>query len=286
MLARSLSAENEVAREVAGFISSEVDRTNSLVTRFLEFARPLKLRLALRPTWQRVIDRAVAQVEREAAGSGVAIFKNYSPDMPAFPFDAELMERVFYNLLLNAAQATATGGAVTVKTRASGRDRGDRRHRPRLRASMRKLLETIFNPFVTTKPQGVGLGLAIVSKIVDEHGGKITVESEPGKGSIFRVYCLPHASRHEETHPDRRRRGEAAPRAGAATDLLRLRRGQGRHRRRGAETRRPRRSGPHRPPAARHGRPGAACAHPAAEHAHAGDRDDRLRHAWRRRSKP
>jgi signal transduction histidine kinase len=48
-------------------------------------------------------------------------------------------------------------------------------------------MKDIFNPFFTTKPDGVGLGLAIVAKIVDEHGGKIAVESEPGKGSIFCV---------------------------------------------------------------------------------------------------
>ena len=183
MLGRQLSAENEVAREMAGFISSEVDRTNSLVTRFLQFARPLQVRLEEADLAQ-MLDRAIAAAEREAPG--VAIYRNYAPEIPPFPFDAELMERVFYNLVLNAAQATASGGAVTVKTRASGGmaeiaviDRGvgiDPKQR-----------DNIFNPFFTTKPAGVGLGLAIVSKIVDEHGGKIAVESEPGKGSIFLV---------------------------------------------------------------------------------------------------
>ena len=183
MLSRSVSAENEVAREVAGFISSEVDRTNSLVTRFLQFARPLELRLD-RSDLAQTLDRAVALVEREA--NGIAIYKNYEPEIPPFPFDAELMERVFYNLILNAVQATQAGGAVTVKTRAAGGmaeiaviDRGagiDPKDR-----------NSIFNPFFTTKKEGVGLGLAIVSKIVDEHGGKMAVESEVGKGSVFRV---------------------------------------------------------------------------------------------------
>ena len=198
MLNRSVAVENEVAREVAGFIASEVDRTNSLVTRFLDFTRPLQLRLA--PTdLAQVLDRAVAMAEREASASHVTVYKNYSPDIPPFPLDAELMERVFYNLVLNAAQATPLGGAVTVKTRSA--DDGaevsviDRGH-----GIDPKLINTIFNPFFTTKPDGVGLGLAIVSKIVDQHGGNITVESQPGKGSVFRVY-LPVSEETSNSKP-------------------------------------------------------------------------------------
>lgn len=186
VLVKTVPTGDEVTREMAGFISTEVDRTNILVTRFLEFARPLQLRMAVSDITE-TIDRAIAQLERGSPKLDVAVYKNYSPEIAPFLFDADMMERVFYNLLLNAAQATASGGQVTVKTRLVGNsveitviDRGigiDSKH-----------VENIFNPFYTTKPEGIGLGLAIVSKIVDEHGGKITVESAPGKGSAFRVY--------------------------------------------------------------------------------------------------
>jgi two-component system, NtrC family, sensor histidine kinase HydH len=183
MLEKTLAAENEVAREVAGFISSEVDRTNSLVTRFLQFARPLQIRRETADLGQ-VLDRSIAMASPEA--QGIAIYKAYAPEIPPFPLDAELMERVFYNLVLNAAQASPPRGAVTVKTRVSGRfvdvlviDRGS--------GIEPAHVGQIFNPFFTTKKEGVGLGLAIVAKIVDEHGGKIAVESDPGKGSIFCV---------------------------------------------------------------------------------------------------
>ncbi|HEX5227432.1 MAG TPA: ATP-binding protein [Bryobacteraceae bacterium] len=186
MLLKNVNADGAVAHELAGYISSEVDRTNELVTRFLDFARPLALRLEKSEITE-MIDEAVAQVEKHTPPLDISIYKNYSPEIPPFVFDRQLMERVLYNLILNAAQASPPQGTVTVKTRQAGDtveidviDRGS--------GIAPKDRESIFNPFFTTKASGVGLGLAIVSKIVDEHGGQIAVESEPGAGSVFRVF--------------------------------------------------------------------------------------------------
>jgi signal transduction histidine kinase len=185
MLLKNVNADSAVSHELAGYISSEVDRTNALVTRFLDFARPLALRLEKTEITE-VIDEAVAEVEKYSPTLDVSIYKNYSPDIAPILIDRQLIERVLYNLLLNAAQASLPQGSVTVKTRQlddtveiSVIDRGT--------GIAPKDRESIFNPFFTTKSSGVGLGLAIVSKIVDEHGGQITVESEPGAGSVFHV---------------------------------------------------------------------------------------------------
>jgi signal transduction histidine kinase len=178
LLEKSVSQGNPMAKELASIISEEVDRTNSLVTRFLDFARPLEPR---RETAD--ITKVIDQAARHAR---VDIIRNYSPEVPLMEIDPGLMEQVFINLLTNASQASAPNAPITVATRAvngeaevSVVDRGcgippDR-------------IESIFNPFVTTKQNGVGLGLAIVAKIIDGHGGRMTVESEPGKGSAFRL---------------------------------------------------------------------------------------------------
>jgi len=178
LLTRSSSNADPMARELAGIISSEVDRTNSLVTRFLDFARPLEPRREL-------VD-VTGVIDRAAERAKVEVNREYSTSLPPLPIDAELMEQVFLNLLTNAAQASAPGAPVTVRTReADGKavisviDQGCGIPADRI--------ETIFNPFVTTKQDGVGLGLAIVAKIVDGHGGKMAVESQPGKGSSFQV---------------------------------------------------------------------------------------------------
>lgn len=185
LLSKRLPQEDDIAQELSGFIQSEVDRTNSLITRFLQFARPFQLQRSRQDIAQ-VLDRAILHVERQFPTFPITFVKNYAPDVPAADIDQELIEQVFINLLTNAAQASPPGSVVTVKTRAGDQllevaiiDRGTGID-PAIQSS-------IFNPFFTTKKEGVGLGLAIVAKIIDEHAGRIVLESEPGQGSVFRV---------------------------------------------------------------------------------------------------
>jgi signal transduction histidine kinase len=183
MLERNLPEGDPVARELAGFISSEVDRTNSLVSRFLDFARPLQLRLAVADLAE-LLRQAAGAAARDAEAQGVRIEVRTPPIL--FDFDAELLERVFVNLIVNAVQASAPGSKVTVESRVAGEDAVVEVADHGCGIEPDKL-ESIFNPFFTTKPSGTGLGLAIVSKIVSEHGGKIEVESISRGGSTFRV---------------------------------------------------------------------------------------------------
>ena len=191
LLLTNLPADHPLAHELAGFISSEVDRTNSLITRFLEFARPLKMKLEPADVTQ-ILDQAVERLERHAPRFDVTIHRNYSPDLPMLSLDPELIGLVFYNLLLNAAQASPPGAPITIKTRQVD-SRAEVAVIDRGSGVSAENMKNIFNPFFTTKSDGVGLGLAIVSKIVDEHGGKITVDSTPRQGSVFHVF-LPASS--------------------------------------------------------------------------------------------
>jgi signal transduction histidine kinase len=179
------TASDPTTSELAAYIASEVDRTNSLVSRFLDFARPLRLT----PTEidvNAVLDTAAAEALRNPAFTGITLVKNYAPNLPLLNGDAELLRIAFLNLLLNAAQASAPGATVTLKTRPAPAgvdisviDRG--------LGIPAAHLDSIFNPFFSTKAGGVGLGLPIVSKIIAEHGGQIQVQSDEGQGSVFRI---------------------------------------------------------------------------------------------------
>ena len=186
LLGKHVSAENDVAREVAGYIRSEVNRSNLLVSRFLDFARPSQLQRGTHDL-NEVIGRALSQLaDNPNNGVGPIEIEKHLGALPEFSFDSTLIESAIVNLLANAQEAMPSGGRLTVRTR-------------RLDSNAEIIvsdtgcgiateqMENIFNPFFTTKPTGVGLGLAMVSKFIDSHGGKITVTSEAGKGSNFRI---------------------------------------------------------------------------------------------------
>jgi two-component system, NtrC family, sensor histidine kinase HydH len=192
-LTRKLENSNPLASELAGYISSEVNRASALVTRFLDFARPLRTETRLKQVTD-LIDQALKSVGEQWKGGPVAVEREYQKDLPLVPLDENLCEQVFLNLVQNAYEAMGSeGGAIRVEV-SGARSNGRKGVRVRLTdtgpgvpAEMR---EQIFNPFVTTKKTGVGLGLSIVSKIVDEHHGSIRLENLDGKGACFVIFFL------------------------------------------------------------------------------------------------
>src|ERR1700722_6565522 len=189
MLTQKLGQSNPLATELAGYISSETNRLSALVTRFLDFARPLHAELT-RQRITTVLDRALNDVAILWKGAAVRVEREYEANLPELPLDENLAEQAFLNIVQNAYDGMGgSGGGAGCVLRASARkSQGGGREGievriedsgPGIPAALR---EQIFNPFVTTKKTGVGLGLSIVSKIMDGHRGSIRIESGTGGG--------------------------------------------------------------------------------------------------------
>jgi len=180
MLNQKLKESTPLAGELAGYISTEVNRLSALVTRFLDFARPLHTELTPQDITP-VLDRSLQLVATMWKGGPVAVERNYQEELPAVPLDESLCEQAFVNIIQNAYDAMGSeGGRLNVAaeiSRSLGRDGIELRLCDSGPGVPENLREQIFNPFVTTKKTGVGLGLSIVSKIIDGHQGWIKVES-------------------------------------------------------------------------------------------------------------
>jgi two-component system, NtrC family, sensor histidine kinase HydH len=190
-LGRKLPTQDPVAREMADYISSEVNRLNSLVSRFLSFAKPLELKKQPEELTQ-IVEHAIKAAQEQWPQSRVEVERCYNSELPPVPVDAELTEQVFKNLVFNAYEAMeADGGKLHVevsKIFSDGRQGVEVAFSDTGSGVPSELREQIFNPFFTTKSSGVGLGLSIVSKIVDDHGGWIRVDPGDGNGACFRVF--------------------------------------------------------------------------------------------------
>jgi two-component system sensor histidine kinase HydH len=197
MLQQKLGESNPLANELAGYISSETNRLSALVTRFLDFARPLHAELVpqeIVPVLDRAL-QAVAATHKDNMGR-ITVERLYQPNLPMVPLDEGLSEQAFVNLIQNAYDAmSGTGGTLRVTaalTNGASRNGVEVRIEDTGPGVAPELREQIFNPFVTTKKTGVGLGLSIVSRIIDGHHGTIRVEGDSGEsggqGASFIVF--------------------------------------------------------------------------------------------------
>jgi two-component system sensor histidine kinase HydH len=176
----------EVMAEMASFIRGEADRMNSLIGSFLAFARPLQIHAVVADLRTVIADVLREKGERARSCSVELKFESRTETDLRFAFDPDTLRVALSNLVQNAIQASGPGQTVQVRAESAG-DKVVIRVTDQGTGIDPEHLESIFNPFFTTKPQGVGLGLALVSKIVDEHGGKISVQSEKGIGTAFEI---------------------------------------------------------------------------------------------------
>jgi signal transduction histidine kinase len=183
-----------LAAEDLAVIEQSIRRMEQYIQIFLDFARPPRSERR-RADLVEVVRRAAALVEGKARRQKVTV----SLDVPDHPvpasFDPQQIQQVLMNLLLNALDAQPRGGLIEVEVEASTdvatirvRDHG-----PGIPADIRARL---FEPFVTSKPDGVGLGLSISKQFVEAHGGRIRVESASDSGTVV-TFTLPA---EEEAH--------------------------------------------------------------------------------------
>lgn len=166
-------------------VVQETARLESMVKQMLDFGRPLEIQ----PTeisLNELVMKTVKVAEPVARKSGVELKTDLEPSLPLLLLDGPRIEQVILNLITNAVQASPAGEHVLVRTHLESdevllevADRGC--------GIMEEHRDNVFHPFFSTKKAGTGLGLGIVKKIVEAHGGDVSFQSNPEKGVTFSV---------------------------------------------------------------------------------------------------
>ena len=178
----------------------EINRLDYIITQFLQAIRPVAPQL--KPaSLNDVVEKTLDLLQPELVNRGLNVKTKLVRRLPAAPLDVTQMQQVLVNLIKNAMQAMTRGGTLTLQTGegadgvwVSVADTGG--------GIPEEQINRIFEPFFTTKKKGTGLGLMIVQRIVRAHGGRIELESHPGRGTTFRVW-LPLHERQPRLLPER-----------------------------------------------------------------------------------
>ena len=168
-----------------GIIEGEVNRIDNIVKEFLAFARPEKIEktgVNINGVLEEVITVTRPQIER----TQIHLVEKLSPSLPLINGSHDALKQAFLNLVLNAVQAMDGGGTLNIGTAADNgtlsvviKDTGV--------GIPKKYLKKVFDPFFTTKEEGTGMGLALTYNIINDHSGKIEIDSTPGMGTTVKV---------------------------------------------------------------------------------------------------
>ena len=186
ILQPSLDAGDREGAELVDIMLAEIDHLDEVVTQLLRLGRPRELTIAPARLCG-VVSRAADFVEAQARGQGVVVRRSDDSDGAVALCDEEQVYQVALNLIVNAIQASGPGGEVTVAVlapRAGMVGFEVRDHGPGIPGELR---EKIFLPFFTRREGGTGLGLTLVRRVVQEHRGRLSLESNVGGGSVFCV---------------------------------------------------------------------------------------------------
>lgn len=171
----------------------EIARLDRIINQFLRAVRPAKPDLQ-RASVNQIIAETLKLLEREIADRDILVEEELASEVPVSLVDRAQLKQAFYNLIRNALQAMRPGGILRIRTEAAD-DRivisfVDTGH-----GISAEQMGRIFEPYYTTKPEGSGLGLMIVQRIVRDHGGTIDVESDVGRGTTVRIKLPVHEKR-------------------------------------------------------------------------------------------
>lgn len=172
---------DETGKEMLFAIEKSIDYSNKIIKDLLDYSREIKLELEA-TTPHSLLAASLGLIKIPA---NIQLVDNCSDD-PAVNLDVGKISRVFVNLIINAFDAMPDGGTLTI-TNQSTKDGLEIDFTDTGTGISPESMSKLWTPLFTTKTKGMGLGLPICKRIVEAHGGKITVESEQGKGTTFKI---------------------------------------------------------------------------------------------------
>jgi two-component system sensor histidine kinase HydH len=172
---------NTEDQQTADIMIAEVERLNRVISQLIEFARPLELKRE-RTYFPDLIQHTLGLIAAEAKKNHVTITTDMAFDLPLGEVDPDKVKQVLLNIFLNSLAAMKNGGNLTIKLM-PGKNNIDVIVSDTGTGIEKMDLPHIYDPYFTSKPAGTGLGLAVVQKIMEAHGGTINVESTNGRGT-------------------------------------------------------------------------------------------------------